>query len=102
MSETDYMIAEAVLDTDCDGQFDIDTELDGNMSARVCGWIETESHQEDDYYNGTGDRVTTYASVCISSLELHVYDDDGDEAPCTLEVHESEIEDYCREQLLSR
>ena len=102
MNEADYTIAEAILDDCCDGTFDIEVELGNNVFAYVCGNIKTDSYQENDYYNGTGAWVTTYASVVISDLELHAYNDDGDEILCTLEVHEGEIEDYCGEQLLNR
>ena len=101
MNETDYAIAEAILDEACDGTFDLEVELGDNTWANVCVNIETESYQEDDYYSGTGAWVTTYASVVISSLELVSYDEDGNEIPCTLNVHEDKIEDYCKQQLLN-
>ena len=101
MNETDYAIAEAILDEACDGTFDLEVELGDNTWANVCVNIETESYQEDDYYSGTGAWVTTYASVVISSLELVSYDEGGNEIPCTLNVHEDKIEDYCKQQLLN-
>lgn len=100
MNETDYAIAEAILEDCCDGYFEIEIELGRNTFAQVCGHVETDSYQEDDYYSGTGAWVTTYASVAISSLELHAYDDNGDEIPCALEVHEDKIEKYCKTQLM--
>ena len=100
MNEFDYTIAKAILNDYCDGSFDIEVELDKNTVANVCGIIETENYQEDDYYNGTGAWVATYASVCISDLELISYDENGRKVPCCIEIHESEIEDYCRTQLL--
>lgn len=101
MNEIDYAIAEAILEDCCDGDFEIEIELSRNTFAQVCGHVETDSYQEDDYYNGTGAWVTTYASVVISSLELVSYDEDGNEIPCTLNVHEDKIEDYCKQQLLN-
>ena len=101
MNEIDYAIANAILEDPCDGTFDLEVELGNNILANVCGSIETDSCQEDDYYNGTGAWVTTYASVRICSLELCAYNEDGGEIPCELEVHESEIEDYCKQQLLN-
>lgn len=101
MNEADYAIATAILDETCDGTFDLEVELGDNTWANVCVNIETESYQEDDCYSGTGAWVTTYASVVISSLELVSYDEDGDEIPCTLNVHEDKIEDYCKQQLLN-
>ncbi len=104
MNDADHSIAEAILDIGCDGSFDIEVELENNTFAYACGSIETESYQEDDFHcgygNGTGAWVTTYASVCISNLELCAYNDDGDEISCELEIHESEIEKYCEQQLL--
>lgn len=100
MNEADYAIATAILDEACDGTFDLEVELGDNTWANICVNIETESYQEDDYYSGTGAWVTTYASVAISSLELHAYDDNGDEIPCALEVHEDKIEKYCKTQLM--
>ena len=102
MNEFDYTIAKAILNDYCDGSFDIEVELGNNTFANVCGIIETESYQEDDYYNGTGAWVTTYVSVCISDLKLCAYNEDGDEIPCALEVHESDIENYCRKTLLNK
>lgn len=100
MNETDYAIANAILDDACDGTFDLEVELKSNTLANVCGSIETDSYQENDYYNGTGAWITTYASVVISNLELHSYNEEGSEIPCLLDVHEDEIEKYCKEQLL--
>lgn len=100
MNEADYAIANAILDDQCDGTFSLEVELGNNTLANVCGIIEKESYQEDDYYNGTGAWITTYASVAISKLELHSYDESGSEIPRTLAVHKDKIENYCREQLL--
>lgn len=101
MTKTDYTIANAILDDTCDGAFDLEVELGDNTFISVCGNIETDSYQEDDYYNGTGAWITTYASVVISGLELHSYDENGSEIPCVIDIHEDEIENYCREQLLN-
>lgn len=100
MNEIDYAIANAILDDCCDGAFDMEVELGNNTFANVRGYVETESYQENNYYNGTGAWITTYADVVISGLKLYTCNDDGDETPCDLEVHEGEIEEYCKEWLL--
>lgn len=105
MNDADYSIAEAILDNCNDGLFDIEVELGNNTFAQVSGYIETDRYQEDDFHcgygNGIGAWITTYTSVCISNLELRAYGNDGDEIPCELEVHESEIDKYCEQQLLT-
>lgn len=104
MNKADFAIAEAILDTSCDGMFDIDVEIRDNVFASVCGNMYKTSCREDDDLcecaNGAGAWMTCYAYVCINYLEIHSYDNDGNEKECDIEVHESEIEKYCREQML--
>lgn len=92
MNDTDYSIAEAILDNCNDGLFDIEVELGNNTFDQVSGYIETDRYQEDDFHcgygNGTGAWITTYASVCICNLELCAFDDGGNETHCELEAHE--------------
>jgi hypothetical protein len=103
MNEEELTIAKAIFEEN--GNFDIEVELGGSTFAQVRGSVETDGYEEDDcrcggYMKGTGAWITTYASVVISSLELHSYDDNGNEIPCVIDIHEDAIENYCREQLL--
>ena len=104
MNEEELTIAKAIFEEN--GNFDIEVELGGSTFAQVRGSVETDGYEEDDcrcggYMKGTGAWITTYASVVISSFELHSYDENGDELPCHLQVNAGEIVNYCREQLLN-
>ena len=57
MNDTDYSIAEAILDRCDEGLFDIEVEIENNTFAQTSGCVEIESYQEDDFYCGHSDGI---------------------------------------------
>lgn len=57
-----------------DGKFDIDVELDENITVNVRGQVETDGYYEDDYFNGTGAWVETYRDVTLD-VTAKAYDE---------------------------
>lgn len=60
------------------GAFDIDIDIDDNLTINAVGNIETDGYYEDDYYNGTGAWVETYRSAWVE-LAATVYSEDDSE-----------------------
>lgn len=53
---------------------------DGSLTTiEVSGSYETDGYCEDDYFNGTGNWVTTYADVTIDSIEACAVDSDEED-----------------------
>ena len=53
-----------------DGMFSIEMEMD-NVLVYIDGSFEISGYAEDDYFNGTGAWVATYALVKIDSIEAY-------------------------------
>lgn len=70
------------------GRFSVEVEIDENTVVEVSGHSEIEGYCEDDYFNGTGAWVTTYAAVSIDTLEA--YNEDGE--PVEIDCDTWEIE----------
>lgn len=96
MKSVSEKIAEAIAESidGCEGRFDLDVELDVNTLVTVSGWYEFNGYCEDDYFNGTGAWVTTYARVSVDACEVCAYDENGDEVPATIEIDTAEIERF--------
>lgn len=61
------------------GYIEIEGE-DGSLTTiEVNGRYETDGYCEDDYFNGTGNWVTTYADVTIDGIEATATDENDDE-----------------------
>lgn len=93
MNET---IAAAILNsvTSDNGTFSIEVEA-GDVVILVDGGYEIEGYLDNDYYTGTGAYVTTFAAVCIESLQA--YNEDGEEVD--IDCNLSEIEQYVKDAL---
>lgn len=96
MKSVSEKIAEAIAENidGSEGRFDLDVELDENTFVTVSGWYEFDGYREDDYFNGTGAWVTTYARVSVDACEVCAYDENGDEVPTTIEIDTAEIERF--------
>lgn len=73
------------------GTFSVEVEI-GDTQVFVDGSFETDGYCEDDYSNGTGAWVTTYATVRIESVEAYT-DGDVTEITCDLTKIERYVED---------
>lgn len=69
------------------GTFSVEVEVNNTLVV-VDGSFKIDGYCEDDYFNGTGAWVTTYASVCIDSVEA--YDEDGNEVDVDCDFTEIE------------
>lgn len=80
-------IADAIIRSisDYEGNFSLDVDIDANTFAQVSGHYEIQGYCEDDYFNGTGAWVTTYADVAIDSCDVFTYDEDGNEVDNDIE-----------------
>ena len=81
-----------------EGYFDIDIDVDDNITVNASGHLETEGYVEDDfmcgYMNGTGARVETYRKATLE-LTARVYDENDNEEDAYIDVEqESEAERY--------
>lgn len=96
MKSVSEKIAKAIAESidGCEGRFDLDVELDENTFVTVSGWYEFDGYREDDYFNGTGAWVTTYARVSVDACEVCAYGENGDEVPTTIEIDTAEIERF--------
>ena len=64
---------------------DIYTEVEvGNILIYVSGYVEIEGYIDDAYFGGTGEKVITSREV--SRLEIHAYDENGDEVKLDTEI----------------
>lgn len=99
MKSVSEKIAEAIAENidDSEGRFDLDVELDENTFVTVSGWYEFDGYREDDYFNGTGAWVTTYARVSVETVDVFTYDDDGEEVPNEIQPDIEAIERYAEE-----
>lgn len=93
MTDTDYEIAEALLDYV--GEDHICTEIEiGNNVIGINGYIRTYGYAEDDFHcgygNGTGYNVTTSADISLS-FGVKSFDDDGNEIESQLDIDEDGI-----------
>lgn len=68
-----------------EGNFSLDIEIDANTFVEVSGCYGIHGYCEDDYFNGTGAWVTTYADVAIDSCDVFTYDEDGNEVDNDIE-----------------
>lgn len=75
-----------------EGTFSVEVEVGNGVTVYADGGFEVDGYREDDYFNGTGAWVTTYARVWIDTVEA--YDEDGDpvEIGCDLSEIERSIE----------
>lgn len=71
-----------------EGNFSVEVEDENGVLVYADGGFETDGYREDDYFNGTGAWVTTYARVWIDTVEA--YDEDGN--PVEIDCDFSEIE----------
>ena len=58
------------------GTFDIDVELNDDITVHMTGRLDTDGYYENDYYNGTGAYIETYRSANIE-LTATLYKADG-------------------------
>ena len=56
---------------DEDGRFDINIEIDEEITINAKGWLELDGYREDDYYNGTGAWVETGRAA---NIDLTAYE----------------------------
>lgn len=101
MNAIDEMIANKIIESidSNEGDFSLDIEVDDNIFVEVSGCYEIEDYQENDYFNGTGAWVTTYAWVAIDKCEVSAYNEDGDEIETDIKPNIREIEN-CIESFL--
>lgn len=101
MTAIDEMIANKIIESidSNEGDFSLEIEVDDNIFVEVSGCYEIEGYEENDYYNGTGAWVTTYAWVAIDKCEVSAYNEDGDEIETDVKPNISEIESYIEQQL---
>lgn len=99
MNAINKTIANAIIDSidSNEGNFSIEIEVDSNIFVEVDGCYETEGYIEDDYFNGTGACVTTYAMISVENIEA--YDDDGKSV--TVDCDLNDIEKYIENELIS-
>lgn len=84
--QQDIILAE--VDGIEDGYFDIDIDVDDNMTVNVDGYLETDGYVERD----TNAYVETYRHADVA-MTATVYDEDGNK-------HEAEVEDdFCKKYL---
>lgn len=76
------------------GTFSVEVEVNNTLVV-VDGNFEIDGYCEDDYFNGTGAWVTTYAAVSIESVEAYNEDGEAIELACDL----SKIENCVKDQL---
>jgi len=55
------------------------TENGTTTEIELSGEYETDGYCENDYFNGTGNWVTTYADVNISDIEAYAFDENDEE-----------------------
>lgn len=94
MNAIDEMIANKIIENidGNDDNFSVVVEVDENTIIEVSGCYEIEDYQENDYFNGTGAWVTTYAWVAIDKCEVSAYNEDGDEIETDIKPNIREIE----------
>jgi hypothetical protein len=98
MTDTDYEIAEALVDYV--GEDGICTEIEvGNNLVEVKGYIRTYGYTEDDYFDGTGYRVTTSADINLS-FDVRSFDDDGNEIESQVDIDEDGITDWLYKEII--
>ena len=81
------------------GNFSLDVDIDANTFAQVSGHYEIQGYCEDDYFNGTGAWVTTYANVVLEDCDVFTYDEDGEEIENNIEPDLAVIERYVEKEL---
>lgn len=95
-------IVDAIIESaEANGDFYASVTIDNpdgtTTEIEVNGTTESDGYCEDDYFNGTGCWVTTYADARISSVDIHRYDADGSElTPDISGVDERYIESEIR------
>lgn len=101
MNAIDEMIANKIIENidGNDDNFSVSIEVDENTLIEVSGRYELDGYEENDYYNGTGAWVTTYAWVAIDNCEVSAYNEDGDEIETDIKPNIREIEN-CIESFL--
>jgi len=61
-------------------------------TIEVSGKYESYGYCEDDYFNGTGAWVTTYANVTIDSIEVNAHDENDYEVETDITRLASQID----------
>lgn len=98
MTDTDCEIAEALLEYV--GEDNICTEIEiGSSIVEVRGYIRTYGYSEDDYFDGTGYRITTSADVNLS-FDVKSFDEDGNEIEDQLNIDEDGITDWLYKEII--
>lgn len=94
-------IADAIIRSisDYEGNFSLDVDIDANTFAQVSGHYEIQGYCEDDYFDGTGAWVTTYANVVLEDCDVFTYDEDGEEIENNIEPDLAVIERYVEKEL---
>lgn len=82
-----------------DGKFSLAVEIDANTLAEVHGHYEIQGYCEDDYFNGTGAWITTYANVILENCDVFTYDEDGEEIENNIDPDLATIERYVEKEL---
>lgn len=97
MKAINETIASAIVENieGCDGTFSVEIETANGVMIYADGSFEIDGYCEDDYFNGTGAWVTTYARVWIDTVEA--YDENGEAVEVDCDT--CEIERYAEREL---
>lgn len=103
MTNLEEKVANAILD-EClngrDGSFTVEIEC-GDVFVTAEVYCHVDGYTEDDYYDGTGAYVVTDVNVGIDNVEIHAYDDDGEEKLQDIELDTMAIERYVFDEFIN-